>query len=140
MANELRVVFDANVLISALLLPRSLPRQAFDLACQAGKVLISKETVVELHAVLSRPKFGRYISIQQRDEFLTALMRDAELIEISQPIVACRDPKDDMYLELGVNGAATHLVTGDDDLLILHPFRGIAILDAKAFFVQVLTQ
>jgi uncharacterized protein len=132
MANELRVVFDANVFISALLLPSSMPRQAFDLALRAGKLLISKETLVELHTVLSRPKFERYVSAQQRDEFLTAVLRDAEVIEISQAITACRDPKDDMYLELSVNGAATHLVTGDDDLLILHPFRGIAIVQPKA--------
>ena len=40
----------------------------------------------------------------------------------------CRDPKDDRILELAVNGNASFLVTGDDDLLTLNPFRGIQIL------------
>ena len=40
----------------------------------------------------------------------------------------CRDPKDDKFLELALNGKATHIVSGDEDLLVLHPFRGIPIL------------
>ena len=48
-------------------------------------------------------------------------------------IVACRDPKDDKFLDLAVSGQATHLVTGDPDLLALHPFRGIDIVTARAF-------
>jgi len=52
----------------------------------------------------------------------------AILVEIQAPIRACRDPKDDKFLELAVDGRADAIVTGDGDLLDLHPFRGIAIL------------
>lgn len=49
------------------------------------------------------------------------------------PITACRDPKDDKFLELAVSGRATHIISGDTDLLTLNPFRGIAILPPRAF-------
>jgi putative PIN family toxin of toxin-antitoxin system len=65
--------------------------------------------------------------------FLAALTRDAEWIDVSVQIAACRDPKDDKFLELAVNGRATHIVTGDSDLLALHPFRDIVILSPHAF-------
>jgi len=52
----------------------------------------------------------------------------AEPVEIKTRIRACRDPKDDKFLEVAVDGRADAIVTGDHDLLELHPFHGIAIL------------
>jgi hypothetical protein len=137
MANEPRVVFDANVLISALLLPLSTPRHAVDRAFLVGKVLTSEAALVELHAALSRPKFDKYISAQRRSEFLTAFVRDAELAIVTASITDCRDPKDNMYLELAVSGSATHLVTGDTDLLIMNSYRGIAVLTPQKFLIEI---
>jgi len=57
----------------------------------------------------------------------------AELITIVERITACRDPTDDKFLELAVNGRADMIVTGDLDLLVLHPFRGIPIITSVAF-------
>ena len=51
-------------------------------------------------------------------------------------VSACRDPKDDKFLELALSGAATHLISGDDDLLALHPFRGVAILSPHDFVAE----
>jgi uncharacterized protein len=94
MANELRVVFDANVLISAALLPHSIPRQAFDLASSKSRILISEATLIELSDVLMRPKFDRYVSAELRSNFLTALVREADLVDVSESITECRNPKD----------------------------------------------
>jgi predicted nucleic acid-binding protein len=55
------------------------------------------------------------------------------LVEITEMIEACRDPKDNKVLEVAVNGQATCIVTGDEDLRILHPFRGIPILTPAEF-------
>ena len=55
------------------------------------------------------------------------------MVAIDESIHDCRDPKDNKFLELAVSGDATHLVTGDDDLLVLHPFRGVAIVTSQAF-------
>ena len=54
-------------------------------------------------------------------------------MDIDQTIKECRDPKDDTILEVAINGKATHIITGDQDLLELHPFRGVAILTPKQF-------
>lgn len=54
-------------------------------------------------------------------------------MDIDQTIKECRDPKDDTILEVAINGKATHIITGDQDLLELHPFRGVAILTPTQF-------
>ena len=64
------------------------------------------------------------------------LVYESELVEITEVVNACRDPKDDKFLELAVSGRATHIISGDDDLLALHPFRGIAILTPQDFVAQ----
>ena len=79
--------------------------------------------------VLTRP----YVSVEERDRFLAHLVRQSLLIDIVGSLRVCRDPKDDHVLELALNGAATHVVTGDDDLLALNPFRGIPIVRPADF-------
>jgi putative PIN family toxin of toxin-antitoxin system len=106
--NEPRVVIDTGVVVSAALLPTSVPRQAFDLAMAHGRLLVSAATVAELDEVLRRPKFNKYVEQQQRLEFLATLIDQADAVEIVQAVTGCRDPKDDKFLELAVNGGATH--------------------------------
>ena len=62
-----------------------------------------------------------------------AFMGEAELVEITERVEVCREPKDDQILELAVSGNADCIVTGDDDLLTLNPFRGIAIITPADF-------
>ena len=61
MTSNVRVVMDTNVVVSAVLLPRSVPRQAFDRALEHGTRLISSATVAELNDVLRRPRFDTYV-------------------------------------------------------------------------------
>ncbi|MGA7914064.1 MAG: putative toxin-antitoxin system toxin component, PIN family [Candidatus Acidiferrales bacterium] len=129
----MRFVFDTNVLVSALLLPDSKPRRALDLALEKGKLLLSFATLAELYDVLSRKQLRRYIDEEATRTFVAALTREAQWVDVSVQIKACRDPKDDMFLELAINGDATYLVTGDTDLLILNPFHGVRILPPHAF-------
>jgi putative PIN family toxin of toxin-antitoxin system len=94
--------------------------------------LRSDATAGELRAVLQRPRFatlipGLYVNNVQR--MLTA----AERVEISERIAACRDPKDDKFLELAVNGKADIIVSGDDDLLVFGAFRDIPVVDPATF-------
>jgi len=129
----LRVVFDTNVLVSALLVPDSLPRKALDGALQKGTVLLSYAVLSELYDVLSRKHFQKYVDEDDIQAFVAALTREAEWVDADIRIVASRDAKDDKFLELAVGGRATHIVTGDSDLLVLHPFRGIAIISPATF-------
>jgi putative PIN family toxin of toxin-antitoxin system len=57
-------------------------------------------------------------------------------VDIPFPIRACRDPRDDKFLEVAVHGRADLIVTGDTDLLALHPFRGISILTPAEYVAQ----
>jgi uncharacterized protein len=128
----LRCVLDTNVYVSALLLPGSKPRKALDRA-QQETILLSHETLAELSKVLSRKQFRRYVDEPDVRHFLAALIREVEWVHVEVKVSECRDPKDDKFLSLAVGGQATHIVTGDADLLALHPFRGIQILSPGAF-------
>ena len=123
-----RVVFDSNVIVSAVLSSGSVPDRVFLEVLNNGTILMSRPLARELGTVLGREKFDRYISREQRDGFLASLIRESELIEVTESIRVCRDPKDNLILELAVDGNADFIVTGDADLLVLNPFRGIRIL------------
>jgi putative PIN family toxin of toxin-antitoxin system len=133
MKERQRIVVDANALISRLLLPDSIPGRAVSKAMSTGQLLVSEATMNELADVLSRPKFDRYLSLEDRQEFFLLLGRVAELISILCSVRACRDPRDDKFLEVAVNGSADMIVTGDADLLVLHPFHNISILTPFAY-------
>ena len=128
MNHKTRYVFDTNVVISALLFNNSIPGQAFFRAVDDGIILMSQSLAEELDDVLAREKFNRYVTLEEREQFLEGLIRESELVEITDTVRACRDAKDDRTLELAVNGNAAFIVSGDDDLLILNPFRGIQIV------------
>lgn len=133
MRSSPRCVFDTNVLVSALLFDQSTPAQAFFAALHAGEALVSADVIVELNDVLGREKFAHYVNEEERARFLQSLLREARLVEIKEKVRACRDPKDDKFLELAVNGEADCIVSGDEDLLSLDPFRGISILTPDKF-------
>lgn len=123
-----RVVIDNNALISRLLLPASVPALAVRKAVDTAQLLLSEPTLSELAEVLSREKFDPYVSVEDRQQFIRLLGRVGEIVSIIYTTHACRDPKDDMLLDLAVNGSADLVVTGDRDLLVLNPFRGIPII------------
>lgn len=129
----MRCVLDTNVIVSALLLSDSKPRRSLNLALQSGRVLISFATLAELYEVLGRKQFRRYVHEADLRGFLAALTREAEWIDVDVAITDCRDPKDNKFLELAVSGRATHILSGDADLLSLSPFRGIEIIPPHNF-------
>mgnify|MGYP001047646188 CR=1 FL=1 len=129
----MRIVIDTGVVVSAVLLPRSVPRQALDAAVSRGRLLVSEDTIAELDEVFRRPRFDKYVTEALRLEFLAALVRESEVIEVVDSVTDCRDPRDNKFLELALSGKASHIVTGDSDLLVLHPFRDIAIVSPQSF-------
>ncbi len=131
--NKLRIVIDTNTLISSVLIAASVPDQAFKKARDIGILLFSDETFEELQQVITRPKFDRYVSTTIRVEFLARLWQESEQIEIVDVITACRDPKDNKFFEVAVNGNADYILTGDQDLLVLNPFRDIPIVSPASF-------
>ena len=131
-----RFVVDTNVFISKLLLPHSLPGKAFQKALSSGIILISEEILEELTDVLGRRKFDPYVTLEERKEFLRSLSSVVEVIPHVLALTACRDPKDDKFLSLAVSGHASFILTGDNDLLVLDPFRDIRILSCSAYLEE----
>jgi uncharacterized protein len=130
MRNEVRYVFDTNAIVSALLFENSKPAQALRYVLANGKVLLSLDLLEELNEVLGREKFDRYVTSEEREEFLETLVERAVLVEITKNVQECRDPKDDKILELALNGDAQYIISGDKDLLVLQPFRGVLVITA----------
>jgi uncharacterized protein len=128
-----RLVVDTNVFASAIIFPRSVPRQVVDDALDQAVVLFSEATMNELTEVLSRPKFDRYVSRRERELVLARIGSAAEFVPIIRLVRACRDPKDDKFLEVALNGRADVIITGDAGLLALHPWRGIAMLSPSGY-------
>ena len=118
MTSNIRVVLDTNVAVCAALLPRSTPRRAFDQGLEYSTFLMSVATLAELNEVLRRPRFDRYLSEEELLAFLAAVLRESEMVVVTAVVSVCRDPKHDKFLQLAVSGAATHIISGDDDLLI----------------------
>jgi uncharacterized protein len=132
----MRVVVDTNVLVSAALKHNSPPEAAALAIYTQHTPLMSVATIAELREIISRPRLIRHIATATRMAILD-LVSLAELIDISERIAGCRDPKDDKFLELAINGLADVIVTGDADLLALHPFRGIPIETPAAFLRRI---
>ena len=130
----MRVVVDTNVFISAALKEKSQPAIAVRTVSTADLLLKSTTTEREVFIALARPRLAPLIPPRFRDR-LHELLAAAELVTITERSTACRDPKDDKFLELAVNGHADLIVSGDADLLTLNPFQGIPIV-TPADFVQ----
>jgi putative PIN family toxin of toxin-antitoxin system len=115
----------------------SLPQQVFDYATSQAILLMSDEVQSEIENVISRPKLQKYITLERRTKFLSELSQQVERVTINQQVRACRDPKDDKFLELAVCGEANYIITGDADLLDLHPFQNISIIKAASFLTAI---
>src|ERR1700733_7900429 len=132
MTNNL-FVFDTNILVSALFDNDSIPALALKKARVNGILLISDEIAAEYISVFSREKFNKYVPQSLRFSFVENIISNALPVIIESPVKVCRDPKDDMFLSIAVNAKATCIITGDNDLLVLHPFQEISIITPHDF-------
>ena len=128
----MRIVVDTNVLVSAVLKVNSLPFLVVRWIDERGGLLKSAATESEVLGVLLRPHIAAVTIPAFRDD-LAKMLASAELVTVTERITACRDPHDDKFLELAINGHADLIVSGDADLLDLNPFRGIPIVTPAAF-------
>lgn len=128
-----RFVFDTNTLISAVILPQSTAALALRKAEASGFLFASADTFAELESVLTRSKFDRYIPLAIRQAFLPRYKSLALFLDIEQQVTNCRDPKDNKLLELALAADAHYLITGDNDLLVLHPYQNTQIVSALQF-------
>jgi len=137
----MRIVLDANVLVSALISAKGSPARLL-VYWQEGKfdIVVSPAMLQELERVLHYPRLQQQYHLPEEAirQFLRLLMTHA--IEVNPPeeiAVIDRDPSDNRYLECALAGEAQYIVSGDGHLLDLKEYRGIRIL-APAEFVTLL--
>jgi putative PIN family toxin of toxin-antitoxin system len=127
------IVFDASTIVSAALKVDSVPEHAVLHAEERDVFALSAAVDFEIAEVLRRPKFARAISPRRRRRFLAILRNTAIWFDPAVRVTDCRDPKDDKYLELALAAGVEIIVSSDDDLLVLHPWRGVLILNPGAY-------
>ena len=133
-----RVVFDTSALVGAALKPGSVPHQALLHALARCDVCASAQTWLELEKVMQRARFDRYLKRATRLEFAAMLRQSMHFYAVTQADEdalqpPCRDAKDNKFLALVQVCQADLLVSSDDDLLVLNPWRGVPVLRPAAF-------
>ena len=132
----MRAVVDTNILVRAVIRPQGTVGPVL-LRLRQGEytLLYSRATLDELVDVLNRPRIRDKYSLSDGDiqTVVALILLRGESVGPAEPLAICRDPKDDKFLELAVAGEAGVIASGDDDLLVLDPFRGIPIGPASAF-------
>ena len=113
-----RIIIDTNLWIS-FLLSDTFSKIDSVLKNNTAVLIFSKELLEEFLEVVQRPKFVRYFSSEKINELLDSIELYAEFVDVNSEVELCRDSKDNFLLALAKDGKATHLITGDKDLLVL---------------------
>ncbi len=132
--HPLRWVIDSNVWISGMLSQAGAPAKLTRHVVQNGRPVFSAQTFAELKDRLWRPKFDRYVTIDQRNRLLRDLESMAHWIDVPPEMASqrySRDASDDMFIHAALVSKAPLLVTGDDDLLCLKRVEGVRIVSSS---------
>jgi len=126
-----RVVIDTNLWISFLI---TKDFSIFDAQVDhTVQFILCEELIDEFLDVASRDKFKRYFSAEDVEQLLLELTRISIFVKVTSEVSICRDPKDNFSLALALDSTATHLITGDKDLLILKQIGATKILTLSEF-------
>lgn len=137
-----RVVVDTNVLLSAALSPKGIPAVVVNWILSEGALLFSNESFAELESRIWKAKFDRYLSIERRKQLLHDFNASALWVAIPDALNAeffSRDKHDDAFIRTALVANATRLITGDDDLLVLHPLGKLQILSPRTAWDEIRT-
>ena len=127
------LIIDTNIWVSYALSNKGAVAQSLKAVLQKNSYAFSDHTFRELTEVLLREKFDPYFSRESRVKILKDIANAAEWFNPTEVITDCRDPKDNVFLELAVTCDPFAIITGDQDLLSLNPYRGIPILSLTDF-------
>ena len=136
----MRAVVDTGIFISALIRNRGTIGAVLR-ALRDGRytLIYSTDISIELVDVLGRDKFRGKYHIQPDDiaDVVNLIRLRGELVIPKQKVTACRDPKDDKFLEAALAGTADCIVSGDADLLDMESFEGISIVSPAEFLERL---
>ena len=127
------IVIDTNVLISAGLLPNSKAAQSLTTAFDHFVLAQNQMTWSELQEKISLLKFDKYFGIDGRLKLMARLTQNIEFVDVKAIVTDCRDPRENKFLALAIDAHARTIVTGDKDLLVMHPYQSITICTPAEF-------
>ena len=130
-----RVIIDTNLWIS-FLLTKDFSKFDTIIADKKLILLFSQELIDEIVEVTQRIKFRKYFPLDDLERLLLKIRNRADFIKIKSTVTDCKDPKDNFLLSLSVDGKATHLITGDKDLLVLKFYGETKILSITAYLQE----
>jgi len=127
-----RIVIDTNLWIS-FLINKDFSKLEKIISDNLATLIYSQELIDEFIEVAQRPKFKRFFNISDLQTLLLAMSEKSVFIEVSSEVDICRDEKDNFLLALAKDGKASHLITGDKDLLVLKTFGKTKILTLSQY-------
>lgn len=129
---ESRIIIDTNLWIS-FLLTNDYSKLDLMITEEELRLLFSQELLDEFVQVSQRPKFKKYFSVHDLENLLLKIIEVSKFIQVKSVVSICRDPKDNFLLALAKEAKATHLITGDKDLLSLRSFGRTKIVTMTEF-------
>ena len=130
----MRLVFDTNIFISALVIPGSRAEKAIlRILDGADTLLISKPILDELLSTLAR-KFSR--DPEALSQVAVMMMEMAELVEPKNTVEVFNDDPDNRVLECAESGQADVIVTGDKEMLLLKRYQGIQLITLRDYLAR----
>lgn len=130
-----RVIIDTNLWIS-FLVTKEYSKLDKIISDKFIILLYSQQLIDEFIEVAQRAKFKKYFTAKDLQTLLLAISRRAQFIDVSSIVEVCRDPKDNFLLALAKDGKASHLLTGDKDLLVLNKFGKTKILTLTEYLLN----
>lgn len=127
------LIFDTSTVIGAILKPHSLPAEVLYHASKKYKLLASSDTLKELIEVIQRDKFDKFRGKEERTIGLSLYLNLLEIVEPTIIANDCRDEKDNKFLSLALSTNTKIIVSSDDDLLVLNPYKNTKILTVRQY-------
>ena len=137
----MKVVFDTNVWVSALIKPQGVSARIFE-ATTPFQSVTSKEIIVEVERVLHYDKIQKKHGLSDTEiaEHLRLLQQISKVETVKQAVTVIKDdPTDNKFLACAKAGKVDHIITGDPHLTTLGSFEGITIL-TPGQFLDILKQ
>jgi len=128
-----RVILDTNVIISGIMFKGDAIRRLLLFALNEYQLIFSQTTWDELASVLQRDAFEKHMPLGARLRVLAQLAGQVQVVDSTSIVTDCRDPKDNKFLALALDANVITIVTGDNDLKVLHPYKCIAIQSPADF-------
>ena len=136
----IRAIVDTNILVRATIRPQGTVGPVLSELRNGRYVLLYSDALLkEVIEVLGRPRLRTKYQIGEERirAMLDLILLRGEPVWPTRKIEACRDPDDNAVLEAAVAAGADLIVSGDKDLLVLHPFEGIPIVGPADFLARL---